>query len=352
MIAFITNLPTPQKNYLFNLLHKELKGNILFFFSALKSEKRKGWEKYLRDIHFPYEVIENKTFINPLSKDFATISIIKKFPDFRKFKIVIISGGLNILEFSIAKRLLELKIPYIVWTESFNLTENVPIFLPIRYFFRKFLFKNAIAVVCGSNMSLKHVKSFGVRNAILNYSTFDIYKFDFHKVHKGSFLNILFVGRLIERKRVFDILRALKNVENYKFDIIGSGPLLEKLKKFSKENNLVVNFLGDIEYEEMPKIYKNYDILILPSKNEVFGYVVIEAIMSSVVPIVSNQVGAKDFVRENFQIKVGDINSLREKILMLRDENLRNELISYSKNLVLNYAKPEIWVKKFIDLIS
>lgn len=352
MIAFITNIPTPQKNFLFNLLYQKLKNKILFFFSSLKTPKRQGWEKYLKDIAFPYEVIESQIFINPLTDDYSTISIFKKLPDFKKFRLVVISGGLSLMEFSIAKKLLDLKIPYIVWTESFNLKEDIPLLSPVRYILRRFLFKNALAVMCGSKMSLEHVRSFGVKNAILNYSTFNIYNFDFNRVHNGSFLNILFVGRLIKNKRVFDILKALINVNNYKLNIVGSGNLMKKLKEFSNRHNLNVEFWGSIDYEKMPEVYKNCDVLILPSERDVFGYVVIEAIMSSCVPIVSNEVGSKDFVKEDLQFKVGDISELRKKIFLLRDENFRNQVVSYSKSLVLKYAKPELWVENFLNLIN
>lgn len=350
MIAFITNIPTPQKNYLFKLLYEKRK-DVVFIFSHLVSSKRSTWQKYLNEIDFPYEVIESKVIENKFSKDVGFIVIPKKLPNFQKFKKVVISGNLNLLEIKIARELLKLKIPYIIWMESFNLKEGNIIFAPIRYIFRKFLISNASAVVCGNSMSVSHARKLGGKNVILNYTTFDIYRFDYNKEHKGSFLNLLYVGRLIRIKRIFDILKAIENLKNYKLDIIGEGELYSKLRGYTEKRKLNVNFLSRVDYELMPQVYKNYDILILPSESETFGYVVLEAIMSSVVPIVSSQVGAKDFIRENFHFNVGDINALRQKIERLRDENLRNELVKYSKNLVLSKATPEIWVEKFSSIL-
>ncbi len=352
MIAYITNIPTPSKNFLFNLLYKRMKGKIMFFFSSLKTKKRQSWDYCIKDIQFPYEIIESYTFEHYISKDPGIIKIPKKLPDFSKFKLVLISGGLNIMEFIIANKLLTLNIPYILHIESFNLKEGNSLFVPFRYLIRKFLFSNAKLVICASRMSVAHAKSLGAKNTILNYTSFDIYKFDYKKLHQGSFLNLLFIGRLIKRKRVLDILKALKDLTDYKLDIIGSGPLLEKLKNYVQRNNLNANFLGEISYEEMPEIYKNYDILILPSESEVYGYVVVEAIMSSLAVLVSNGVGAKDFVREDFHFKIGDIKALKNRILRLRDANLRNELVNYSRNLVLSNATPEIWVEKMIKVFN
>lgn len=352
MIAFINNYPTPQKIYLFNLLYENLKNEIIFFFTDFSNPKRETWKKYISEINFPYEVIETHRILNKFSKDVGSILILKKFPNFKKFKKVIISGGLNILEFQIAKSLLNLKIPYFLWIESFNLREGNSLFLPFRYLIRKFLFTNANSVICGSKMSVEHAKSLGAKNVILNWTSFNIYKFDYDKTHNESFLKLLFVGRLIRRKRIFDVLKALKDLNEYKLDIFGSGYLYNKLRNYVQRNKLCVEFKGEVDYEEMSEIYKNYDILILPSESEVFGYVVIEAIMSSLAIIVSNQVGAKDFVREDFHFKVGNIKDLRQKILKLRDYNLRNELVRYSKELVLKYAKPEDWVSRFLKILK
>jgi len=351
VIAFISNYPTPQKIYLFNLLYENLKDEIIFFFTDFSNPKRESWKKYIDEINFPYEIIESQRILNKFSKDIGSILILKKIPDLKKFKKVVISGGLNILEFQIAKSLLNLKIPYFLWIESFNLREGNSLFLPFRYLIRKFLFSNAISVICGSKMSLEHAKRLGAKNVILNWTSFNIYKFDYNKLHNGNFLKMLFVGRLIRRKRIFDILKALKGLYEYKLDIVGSGHLYDKLRNYVQKNKLCVEFKGEVDYEKMSEIYKNYDILILPSESEVFGYVVIEAIMSSLAVIVSNQVGAKDFVREDFHFKVGDIKILRQKILKLRDHNLRNELVHYSKELVLKHAKPEDWVNRFIKAL-
>ena len=352
MIAFINNYPTPQKIYLFNLLYENFKNEIIFFFTDLSSPKRKNWKKYINDIDFPYEEIETHRILNKFSKDIGSILILKKFPNFKKFKKVIISGGLNILEFQIAKSLLNLKIPYFLWIESFNLIEGNSLFLPFRYLVRKFLFSNATSVICGSKMSVEHAKSLGAKNVILNWTSFNIYKFNYDRIHSESFLKLLFVGRLIRRKRIFDVLKALKGLDEYKLDVVGSGNLYNSLKKYVQEKKLQVEFKGEVDYEKMSEVYKNYDILILPSESEVFGYVVIEAIMSSLAVIVSNQVGAKDFVREDFHFKVGDIEDLRRKILKLRDPNLRNELVHYSKELVMKYAKPEDWVNRFLKVLK
>ena len=48
-----------------------------------------------------------------------------------------------------------------------------------------------------------------------------------------------------EQKNYFYLLNEMKHIsENFELDIVGEGPLIQKLKNYSKDNNLRVNFLA------------------------------------------------------------------------------------------------------------
>jgi alpha-maltose-1-phosphate synthase len=103
-------------------------------------------------------------------------------------------------------------------------------------------------------------------------------------------IKILFVGRLVFEKGIFDLLKAfsqlLRKKLNVELIIVGSGTpkmqiqirqLVENLKIGTK-----VKFLGNIAYSQMPKIHNLTDVFCLPSipiKNwaEQFGYSIVEA---------------------------------------------------------------------------
>ncbi len=94
-------------------------------------------------------------------------------------------------------------------------------------------------------------------------------------------IKLVFVGRLHPVKNptaLVDILRKLP--ENYKLDIIGSGPEKGNLKKkISKEDlNGKIDVLGKLSHKETLKIIHNSQALILPSNVEAYPTVAFEAL--------------------------------------------------------------------------
>jgi len=147
---------------------------------------------------------------------------------------------------------------------------------------------------------------------------------------------ILFVGKLIEKKRPMDILRAYGSIiHNSKFIIhllfVGDGVLRSNLEKYVKENNLKnIHFTGFKNQTELPQYYALADIFVLPSGiGETWGLVVNEAMCFSLLVIVSDVVGCgQDLVRQNengFVFLLGDINKLAERLKELAENKEKRE---------------------------
>lgn len=104
-------------------------------------------------------------------------------------------------------------------------------------------------------------------------------------------LNIIFLGRLVERKGVLQLLRAvayLREKKLYEGDftvhIGGKGELLERLQAFAAANGLseVVTFHGFIGEEIKADFLAAADIAIYPSiGGESFGIVLLEAMAAA-----------------------------------------------------------------------
>lgn len=111
-------------------------------------------------------------------------------------------------------------------------------------------------------------------------------------------LTFLFLGALIKRKGVIDLLTAVQTIKkegitNFKVLIAGSGEEENTLKNYVEENNLgdCVEFLGWINNTQKPGILKKSDVLVLPSYNEGLPIAILEA-MSYGLPILSTNVGS------------------------------------------------------------
>lgn len=143
------------------------------------------------------------------------------------------------------------------------------------------------------------------------------------KLDIGEEQFLLYVGRLISIKNVDGLIKAVSRLTiPFKLVIVGDGPERKRLEELVDELNLngKVVFLGQKSYTETLKIMKACDVVILPSKSEVFPMVVIEALALN-KPVISTPVGG-----------VVEINS--PNLVIVNDpEEIMDELISKIKSV-------------------
>ncbi len=91
-----------------------------------------------------------------------------------------------------------------------------------------------------------------------------------------------YVGRLMPEKGIADLLTALRDLEEVKALIIGSGPDEPELRRLAGRHNILAEFVAALPQEDLPDWYSRMDILVLPSRTtrkwaEQFGRVLVEA---------------------------------------------------------------------------
>ena len=120
----------------------------------------------------------------------------------------------------------------------------------------------------------------------------------------------------------------LSNIKNnfWELTVVGDGDLrlkyIQLARKFKIDSN--VKFLGNVEREKLPSIYRQSDLFILPSinKNEAFGLVLLEAMASGIPVIASNLPGVNSVFNnqvEGYLTAVGDVKDIRNKINYFMD---------------------------------
>ena len=126
---------------------------------------------------------------------------------------------------------------------------------------------------------------------------------------------ILFSGKLIPRKRPFDLVSAIERVPvevNVLF--VGDGSLAERIRSSLSPDSGVVT--GFVNQTALTSYYHAADMLVLPSESETWGLVVNEAMAAGALPIVSDRVGcAPDLVRDIGEIfRCGDVTDLADAL--------------------------------------
>lgn len=151
---------------------------------------------------------------------------------------------------------------------------------------------------------------------------------------------VLFVGKLIPKKRPADVVHALERLHARRPDIglviVGAGPQETELRALVSRHALPVVFAGFRNQSELPAWYALADLLVLPSDGgETWGLVVNEAMACGLPAVVSDAVGcspdliAPGLTGERFPL--GDVRSLAmaiERALPLRSRAETQDALS------------------------
>ena len=156
---------------------------------------------------------------------------------------------------------------------------------------------------------------------------------------------ILFVGSLIKIKGIDILLYAIPEVirifPNTIFYIIGEGAERNNLEKIITKidisNNVVLT--GNLGLDKLLCYYKISNFLILPSRSEAWGRVVIESLFNSKPVIVSDSCAISDFIVQShcgLSFPDGNHQILAQKIIELLNDKGRQEKMGQSgKDLVI-----------------
>jgi len=168
---------------------------------------------------------------------------------------------------------------------------------------------------------------------------------------------ILFVGELVKRKGVYDVIKVIpivkEKIKDCIFVFVGNGNI-EKIKGLCRLKGIESNtfFLGEISGCRKISIFLDSDVFILPSYAEGMPITILEA-MAAGVPVISTKVGAIPEIIKNgkngFLIEPGKYNQLAEKIIYLLKNNKLREYIGKNN---LEQVRQKYCVNRVISQIS
>ncbi len=181
-------------------------------------------------------------------------------------------------------------------------------------------------------------------------NTVDLNKFKVVKAPQNAKLNIVFLGRLVERKGALELLKAIKHLhiidplKNIVIRIGGKGPLEKKLHDFVAKNNLgkFVIFDGYIEEKQKPDYLAQADIAVFPSLGgESFGIVLLEAMASgSGVVLAGDNPGYRSVFNDTRAIIHPKHTGVFTKELqaLIKNKELRKDIHKGQQILVTKYG--------------
>ncbi len=174
-------------------------------------------------------------------------------------------------------------------------------------------------------------------------------------------LKVLFVGEINQRKGIYQILEAAKELqpEGVEFNLIGTG--MELAPELYKPYEQCANFLGRVSFEKLQEMYGTSHIFVFPSMGEGFGLVIPEALSSGLPVIASKNCAGPDVIKDGyngFVIEAGDAGQLVDRIRWFM--NHMDQLPTMQENAIQS-VKTMTWtayeeklttqIKEKIDLI-
>jgi len=373
-VLIITNIISPYRISLFNYisLQKDTKFKVV---ALAELEDNRNWEVKKDYIRFNYEILPGwHSFIWGKKRELA-IHVNKGIPKvLRRYNpdIVITSGYDSLAYWQTFLYCKLYRKKFILWNGTTLLSAGS--IRGIRGLLKRIIVRGADRYITYGTKAKEYLEYLGadVNKIYVSTNTTDVIHLQ-NKVmgyrNGESFIKerelhpkylLLYVGQLIRRKGVIQVLKALNILEDPEIGllVVGSGPEETNLKAFCKENKLQkVFFEGFQQQEVLPKHYALADIFILPSFEEVWGLVVNEALASGLYVLSSKYAGASyGLIKERWNGEIFDSNNVEEIVDLIKRVKENIEDIRKRRDDISQHACREFSIEKsaekFIEAIK
>ena len=352
-ILFVTNLPSPYRVDFFNELSNYCLLTVLYERHS-SAERDEAWvNKEKRKFNEIYADLK------PLGVDSSIgFDLVNKIKNLAYDRIIM--SGYSSPSVILAIIYCRLKnIPYIMEDDGGLFSEKQERFSSLK----KMLLKKTRAYFTTTDQNVEMLIRLGVKKSkIYKYPFSSVLKEDIKKnsslVLEKEYIKkklnisedkiILTVGQFIYRKGFDVLLNAVSNIKSdYGVYIIGGNPT-EEYKRIIKEKKLKnIHFIGFQTKNELKNFYAIADIFVLPTREDIWGLVINEA-MSYGLPIITTyKCGAGLEMIENgkngFLVDVGDEKMLAQKIIyLLENDELRAKIRKENLEKIEKYTIEEM----------
>ncbi|MBV7295634.1 glycosyltransferase [Corynebacterium sp. TAE3-ERU12] len=202
----------------------------------------------------------------------------------------------------------------------------------------RIVFAQAARVIAVSRFIADRAWALGARDVLVSYTGVQP-----RPGVAGAGADIVFVGRLVAKKGVADLIEAMRRVGNVSARIVGDGPLRAELKR--RAAGLDVEFLGALPPHQVANELASAKIFVGPSQTaadgnaEGFGQVFVEAAVAGLPVVAYRHGGVVEAVAEGgILVEPGDITALATAIRRLLDDpQLRQEMGSAGRRRALTH---------------
>lgn len=166
-----------------------------------------------------------------------------------------------------------------------------------------------------------------------------------------SVISVLTCANLVKRKNIDKLILALNDLEDFELTVIGDGQELKRLRRVGLlSHSQKPKFLGRLPHEKVLEEMENSDIFVLPSVNETFGMVYLEAMASGCVTVGTKNDGIDGIIEDskNGFLCSPTVSAIKETLLKIKNHGNIEEIIKNSFETIKNYT-PEKCAEKYFE---
>ena len=350
-IVFISNYFNQHQSYISDCLYEITNKNYYFIETEKIPEQRlklgyKSIErKYLKQFYLPDDTDECRGLIDEAD--------------------IVIIGSAN---FKYVKKRVKDKKIVLRYSERFLKNKKCyrGLFLRmIKYLYEGGLYKNVYLLCSSAYAASDYNRLFCYKKRCFRWGYFPkTTKYDDIKqtvtVKKKN--SILWVGRFIDWKHPEAAIEIAKRLEkegyDFKLNMVGTGPIIDDMKKIVEDNNLsqYVNILGSVPFDKVQNYMMTSKVFLATSDaNEGWGAVVNEAMGNGCAVVASYLMGSVPFLITNKKngliYENGDVEQLYNHVKYLLDnpKNCDSICINAYKQ-IQNLWNGEIAAERIVEL--
>ena len=316
-ILWLTNIPSPYRVKFFNELGKKCDLTVVFE-KRSSSERDESWKKFQSD-NFKTIFLSGKSIGVAEAVCFSVVKYISKEYDHIVVTNYADPTGIIAIMYMKSRR-----IHYEIEGDgAFPILNSV-----MKRYIKKFILSKADLYFSTAQMHDEYYVINGVsKERIVRYPFTSICRNEIieHPIRaevkkrlkeqlniKEQYM-ILAVGQFIYRKGYDNLIEAASYLnENYGIYIVGGKEPEEYIKMVRKLKCKNVHFVDFKKSEELDKYYKAADVFVHPTREDIWGLVVNEAMAKGLPVITTNKcIAGLEMVKNNVNGTIGDVDDIR-----------------------------------------
>lgn len=346
-ILFITDIPSPYRVDFFNELNQYCNLTVIF------ERKYSGTREitWIKNKGFKFKGV----FLNNSQKRKFSIKQIKKILNTEKFDLIIIGCYSTIIGIRTIMYLKRKKINFVISADGGMIKNDER---KIMYNLKKYLIGSAKYWLSTGKNTNEYLKYYGAKESGIYLYPFSSIKDSYiqNKLNKSEIKAlkkennikeekiILSVGRFIFRKGFDVLINVMKNLDkNIGLYIVGGNPT-EEYMKIVEENKLNnVHFIEFKNQEELENYYRVADVFAFPTRGDIWGLVINEAMAKGLPIITTNKcVAGLELIEDGkngFIVPVDNIEELKNAIeKIISDEKLQETMSKSNIEKIKKYT--------------